>query len=298
MVGKHILLDGSANITFFLCETVCFLLTYVITPLTVILSLLLSDFIFWAVRRFRPSLVPWARTAVSCQWKLFSRIWHGHEIIGRENIPSSGPAVLLYYHGALPVDYYFLVADTYLYRDRLIQSVADKFLLKLPGFRSLMWGFEAKPGTRESLASLLREGHLLGLSPGGTYEAQLGDNTYQLLWRARDGFARVLSEVNTEVPVIPVFTQNIREAYKAFNYGFTRPFWVWLHDFWKIRGFVPVYGGFPVKLRTFVGSPITLPRTASVDEIRNLCLKSLESLVSMRQEIPGNTWRAMAERFL
>ena len=34
----------------------------------------------------------------------------------------------------------------------------------------------------------------------------MGDNMYKLMWRARDGFARVVSEVG-EVPVIPVFTQ-------------------------------------------------------------------------------------------
>ena len=54
--------------------------------------------------------------------------------------------------------------------------------------------------------SLLQQGHLVGLSPGGTYEAQMGDNMYKLMWRARDGFARVVSEAG-EVPVIPVFTQ-------------------------------------------------------------------------------------------
>ena len=33
---------------------------------------------------------------------------------------------------------------------------------------------------RESLVSLLRAGHLVGLSPGGTYEAQMGDNMYKV----------------------------------------------------------------------------------------------------------------------
>ena len=82
-------------------------------------------------------------------------------------MPVDGPALLLFYHGALPVDYYFLVADTLLNRGRweekhekklsglvliqsllledigrLIQTVADKFLFSLPGFRSLMWAFQ------------------------------------------------------------------------------------------------------------------------------------------------------------
>ena len=99
----------------------------------------------------------------------------------------------------------------------------------------------------------------------------MGDNMYKLMWRARSGFARVVEEVG-EVPVIPVFTQNVREAYKAFNHGFTKSFWLWLHDSRKIRGFVPVYGGFPVKLRTFIGQAITFPKGTAVEEVRNMKL--------------------------
>lgn len=298
MEVQQIILQRSASVLYFLCEVCIFLATYVITPLTVVLSLLLSNALFWTVRRLSPSLLPLSRRLAAGHWKLFSRLWHGHQIIGSESLPSSGPALLLFYHGALPVDYYFLVADTLLYRDRLIQTVADKFLFSLPGFRSLMWAFQCQTGTQESLVSLLRAGHLVGLSPGGTYEAQMGDNMYKVMWRARSGFARVIEEVG-EVPVIPVFTQNIREAYKAFNHGFTRSFWLWLHDTWKIRGFVPVYGGFPVKLRTYVGSAITFPKGTSVEEIRVGCLEALESLVAAKQPlVPGSTWRALAERAL
>ena len=74
---------------------------------------------------------------------------------------------------------------------------------------------QCQMGSKESLVSLLQQGHLVGLSPGGTYEAQMGDNMYKLMWRARSGFARVVEEVG-EVPVIPVFTQNVREAYRTF----------------------------------------------------------------------------------
>ena len=30
---------------------------------------------------------------------------------------------------------------------------------------------------------------------------------------------------------------------------------------------VPIYGGFPVKLRTFIGSAITFPTTATIEEV-------------------------------
>ena len=84
-----------------LCETVIFLATYIITPLTIVLSLLLSNALFWAgvtyflasicplkryiyfpVRRLCPNLLPKARLLVAYHWKFLSRVWHGHEIIG------------------------------------------------------------------------------------------------------------------------------------------------------------------------------------------------------------------------
>ena len=83
---------------------------------------------------------------------------------------------------------------------------------------------------RESCAAVLRAGHLLGISPGGMYEAQMGDNMYQVMWKARDGFAQVVKEAGGSIPIIPVFTQNIREAYKSFNFGITRPIWAWLYQ--------------------------------------------------------------------
>merc|ERR1719319_1852614 len=47
----------------------------------------------------------------------------------------------------------------------------------------------------DSLAEQLREGHVLGLSPGGVYEAQFGDNNYRLLWKEGLGFARAALQV-------------------------------------------------------------------------------------------------------
>merc|ERR1712098_382076 len=73
------------------------------------------------------------------------------------------------------------------------------------------------------------------------------------------------------IPIIPVFTQNIREAYKSFNFGMTRPFWAWFYEATRMP-LVPVYGSFPVKLRTYIGSAVLLPSTASIEEIRSSSL--------------------------
>ena len=51
---------------------------------------------------------------------------------------------------------------------------------------------------------------MLGIAPGGAYESLFGDSNYPVLWQSRLGFARVALKANK--PIIPVFTENIREA--------------------------------------------------------------------------------------
>lgn len=60
------------------------------------------------------------------------------------------------------------------------------------------------PGTVQSCATILKEGNLLAISPGGVFEAQFGNNYYELLWRKRIGFAKVAIEA--KAPIIPMFT--------------------------------------------------------------------------------------------
>lgn len=57
----------------------------------------------------------------------------GYEVEGLENIPTSGPVLIIFYHAALPIDFYYLFAKVWLYRNRRIRVVADKFVFKIPG---------------------------------------------------------------------------------------------------------------------------------------------------------------------
>ena len=59
------------------------------------------------------------------------------------------------------------------------------------------------------------------------------------------------------VPIIPVFTENIREATLCLsgrmNVG--RGLWEYIYETTKMP-LVPMYGLFPVKLKTHLGKPI------------------------------------------
>ncbi len=189
-----------------------------------------------------------SREIVATFWDVQGWIWFGYEVQGLDNIPDEGPAMVIYYHGALPVDYYYLVVkvsgqSTYMFKtftllgrsivfylfnrwfngsksllqyfpsmaacfncpleqspnlmcipflsqiiqhkQRVMHSVVDRFLFQIWGLRTFLKAFYCTPGSQESCAEELEAGNLLGLAPGGVYEAQFGDERYEILWKER-----------------------------------------------------------------------------------------------------------------
>ena len=84
---------------------------------------------------------------------------------------------------------------------------------------------------------------------------ELASNTTQYLQIARQGFATVA--IAAGVPIIPVFTENIREATLCMSGRMKvgRGLWEYIYETTKMP-LVPMYGLFPVKLRTHLGKPI------------------------------------------
>ncbi len=102
---------------------------YVTTPVIVLFALpfvmfafiYLSGMIFYfyhkgeqVVKRLREAyedqdIYRASRLILATMWDVQGWIWFGYEVEGLENIPDRGPAMIIYYHGALPVDYYYLV---------------------------------------------------------------------------------------------------------------------------------------------------------------------------------------------
>merc|ERR1712156_373444 len=213
-----------------------------------------------------------------CMWVAFGSMWHGYEVQGWENIPDEGPALLVYYHGAVPIDYYQLVGNCILKKRRVIHSVVDKFLFKIPGLGTILKAFCCTPGTISSCTDDLKSGNLLGLAPGGVYEAQFSDSYYKIEWKSRVGFAKIA--IDARVPVIPVFTQNLREAFRTV--GIFRPIMMKIYN--RLRfPCVPLYGGFPVKLRTIIGTPIPYDKEDTPFTLKEKCKEAIENLVKGHQ---------------
>ncbi|XP_015269545.1 PREDICTED: transmembrane protein 68-like [Gekko japonicus] len=218
------------------------------------------------------------------------RILHGYEIHGTENIPQ-GPALIVYYHGAIPIDYSFFLANRLVLHRQCCYSVVDHFLFMAPGLKTLLKIMNFTTGSREECLKILKNGNLLGISPGGVREALFSDNNYRLLWGNRTGFAQLA--IDAKVAIIPVFTENIRDGYRT------------LGDIWPLRclyehtrlPLVPVYGFFPVKFRTHIGEPIAYDPNTTSDELAQKTKIAIEALIRRHQKPPGNLIRAILDRF-
>ncbi|MCL4131770.1 UNVERIFIED_CONTAM: hypothetical protein GTU68_044948, partial [Idotea baltica] len=215
----------------------------------------------------------------------------GYEIKGLENLPQSGGGIIVYYHGALPVDIYYLTSRFILRRGRLLRCIGDKFLSKIPGWASLLDAFHIKAGSVSSCIEDVKEGHILTIGPGGVREAQFSNHTYQLIWGKRTGFAKVALKANA--PIIPMFTENLRESFRTFCWP--QRFWVYIYEKWKVP-FAPVYGGFPVKLRTYLGPPIFPLPDETPEELALRTQHAVEALIEKHQRLPGNILRALVAR--
>ncbi|KAG5890640.1 hypothetical protein JTB14_034930 [Gonioctena quinquepunctata] len=231
-----------------------------------------------------------ARKTVGAIWDAHGWIWHGYEVRGMENLPDTGPALIIYYHGAMPIDlYYFLMKALYA-KNRLVHTVVDHFLFKVPGFSILAECMYAIPGTVQTCANVLKQGNLLAISPGGVYEAQFSHH-YNLMWKKRMGFAKVA--LDAKVPIIPMFTENLRESFRTLSIG--RRFFLRMYAFFKMP-LAPIYGGFPVKMVTHLGKPIPYDGNLTPEQLQAKVAAALEDLIQKHQRLPGNILLALLER--
>ncbi|XP_032644327.1 DGAT1/2-independent enzyme synthesizing storage lipids-like [Chelonoidis abingdonii] len=218
------------------------------------------------------------------------KLWHGYELHGMEKIPE-GPGLIVYYHGAFPIDYCFFISNLYRQTGRLCYSVVDHFFSKLPGIELYLNLLPGVHSGRDESVEILKKGNLLSVAPGGAREAFCSDENYNVLWGNRKGFAQVA--IDAKVPIIPLFTQNIREGcWTLGKIGFFR----WFYERSRLP-LIPVYGGFPVKLRTYVGDPISYDPNITATELAEKTKIAIETLRNRHQKLPGSILRALLERF-
>ncbi|XP_014242341.1 transmembrane protein 68 [Cimex lectularius] len=271
-----------------------FLLPMVILALFYTTAVILYVYKYWDRLKYAYENDFWdgARKTVAALWDAHGWIWHGYEIRGMENIPEDEAVLFVYYHGTLPVDLYYFIARIYLVTNKLIHTVGDRFLFNVPGWSIISEGIKVIPGTLQTCSAILKEGNSLAISPGGVFEAQFGGPDYRLMWKRRLGFAKVA--LDAKVSIVPMFTQNVREAFRNVTFGRR----IWLKLYLKTRlPLVPIYGGFPVKLITHVGKPISYNVCdGTPEDLQKIVAKAISDLIDTHQKLPGSILRGVVER--
>ncbi|XP_032982254.1 transmembrane protein 68 isoform X3 [Rhinolophus ferrumequinum] len=256
-----------------------------------------------------------ARKTVATLWDGHAAVWHGYEVHGMEKIPEEGPALIIFYHGAIPIDFYYFMAKIFIHKGRTCRVVADHFVFKIPGFSLLLDVFCALHGPREKCVEILRSGHLLAISPGGVREALISDETYNIIWGNRKGFAQVAIDAK----VMRKFRHRVLKGWRdrVIQQGRSRAehtvqdcrqlvllpsltafhrLFRWLYEKFRYP-FAPMYGGFPVKLRTYLGDPIPYDPEITAEELAEKTKNAVQALIDKHQRIPGNIMSALLERF-
>ncbi|XP_034981495.1 monoacylglycerol/Diacylglycerol O-acyltransferase isoform X2 [Zootoca vivipara] len=206
-----------------------------------------------------------------------------------EHLPK-GPGIVIFHHSIILVGYTLFLTKVYREKGRLCHSVIDHGLYGIPGLKMFYDVILMRDFTKAECVEILKKGHLLGIAPGGAREA-IFSNDYSLMWGNRTGFAQLALEA--KVPIIPIFTQNSCETYRTI--GKTR-LTKWLYEKTR-RVLLPIYGGFPVKLRTYIGEPIPYDPNITPTELAEKTKTALENLQDRHQKRPGNILRALSERF-
>jgi len=234
-----------------------------------------------------------ARLSVCTFINLLAKYWHAHDVVGLENVPDRGPALIVMYHGTLPLDAYYILAKLQLSKKRRLKIVVDHFLFKLPGLKCLLDVFGCFTGPSSECVKTLKKGHLLAIYPGGVREAIFANDQYSLEWNKRIGFAKVA--MAAKVPVIPVFTSNCRECFKVVQTG--KGLLRWIYEKTKIP-LVLYYGGFPVKMRTTFGPRIDYDPNRTPEELAEMTQASLTKIIQENQRLPGSVIGGLKDRWM
>lgn len=139
--------------------------------------------------------------------RLLSSVYFRADVRGLENIPASGPVLLVGNHSGGT-----MIADTFVFAqafydhfgpDRRFHQLAHDLVFKVPGARALLQRYGTIPASPENMKRALRRDAALLVYPGGDHE------TYRPSWKSsevgfggRTGFVELALEHN--IPVVPV----------------------------------------------------------------------------------------------
>ncbi|HIA54583.1 MAG TPA: acyltransferase family protein [Candidatus Melainabacteria bacterium] len=210
--------------------------------------------------------------------------WFKTKVIGIENIPSEGAAIIAGNHnGTLPIDL-FMLTDAVLNlhpENRLIRFLVHDCFYWDKHLRNFMSRMGEARANYINAVKLLKQGELCGIYPAG--ERSMGQplsNKYKI-GECRSGCVR--AAIETQSPIIPVITVgNVEATPVVFNSKFlANLFQVPYFSFTHFYPWLPYPANsipLPVKFLIYIGKPIYLKHPPEAASDRELVMKITREL--------------------
>ncbi len=198
-----------------------------------------------------------ARRAMSVLKPL--KLWHRYEVHGLEHIPRTGAALMVFHHSFATYDSFMLGTQVFEETGRFIRGLGDDRLFQTPRLRELALDVGIVPASPTAGTELLAEGELVGVAPGGMWEAlRPRSERFQTRWQDRRGFCRLA--LRSQVPLILAATPRADEMYEVYGNPLTDKIYRRLHlPVPLVRGLGPTVLPRPVKLTSYVSAPLSVP---------------------------------------
>lgn len=135
-------------------------------------------------------------------------------LVGEENVPDEGGALVVANHGVFGFDAMLLGALLWRHKRRLALWLADRNLWKTPILAQTLDWVNAIPGTPADAVAHLERGEIVVVYPGGIFDSyKHARDRHKLKWRGRAGFARVA--MRASAPIVPVAACGVDDMYKV-----------------------------------------------------------------------------------
>ena len=185
------------------------------------------------------------------------RVYFRYEVVGLENVPATGRAMLVSNHAILPVDallLHYAIKESY---GRWPRGLTDHRIFKIPVLRQIFLDLAIVLAHPQTGKALLEQEEIVTIMPGGAREAfKSSRERYRLMWKRRKGFVRLAMQTRT--PIVPAVCIGNDEMYHVFFDGYQLSERIFGKDA-LLPITLPVGLGplpLPTKLTHYVGRPI------------------------------------------